>query len=108
MYEIIIVNSLGEESKGIYELKEEKSKKETMLVKTAVRFDEIADKRSISRLVNPREGLDCNITTYPHLNCYHQDDYNLIETIKQKILYPPSILGTTMLDDTLFYFVDSI
>jgi len=94
-YEIIIVNSSGEETKGIYELKEEKSKKETMLVKTAVRFDEIADKRSISRLVNPREGLDCNITTYPHLNCYHQDDYNLIETIKQKILYPPSILDYT-------------
>ena len=81
-------------------MREAKSKEETILAKTVVKFDEIADKRSsISRSVNPREGLDCNITTYPHLNCYHQEDYNLIEAIKQMILYHPSIFGNDSLTE---------
>ena len=81
-------------------MRESKSKEETILAKTAVKFDEIADKRSsISRSVNQREGLDCNITTYPHLNCYHQEDYNLIETIKQMILYHPSTFGSDSLKE---------
>ena len=38
-------------------------------------------------------GLDHNLTLYPRLNCFEQDDETLVEAIKEKILVPPSILG---------------
>ena len=38
-------------------------------------------------------GLDHNLTLYPRLNCLDQDDPELVEEIREKILEPPSVLG---------------
>ena len=55
---------------------------------------EVNEEKTISMFAKDlSDGLDHNLTLYPRLNCFEQDDETLVEAIKEKILVPPSFLG---------------
>ena len=72
-YEVIIVNQLTEERKEFVVLKEIDNSEKKILFET--------------------EDGEFNMTLYPELNCYNQDDPVLIRNIKEKILLASSTLG---------------
>ena len=72
-YEIIVVNQLNEERKEFIVLKEIDKSEKQILFET--------------------EDGELNMTLYPELNCYSQDDPTLITRLKENIIVSPSSLG---------------
>ena len=73
-YEVIVVNELNEEMKELVTLK-------------------IVDNSEKKIMFETEEEGQFHLTFYPELNCYNQEDHNLITAIKEKVMQPPSTLG---------------
>ena len=73
---MIVVNSFNEEERKEY----------VPLLK------EIDTDREILYENDGSEGV--NMTVYPRLNCYHQENQKLIKAIKDKLIHSPSTSGT--------------
>ena len=70
-YEVIVVNEFHEEKKELVKLK-------------------IVDNNEKKIMFETEEEGQFHLTFYPELNCYNQEDHNLITAIKEKVLLPPS------------------
>ena len=73
-YEVIVVNEFHEEKKELVKLK-------------------IVDNNEKKIMFETEEEGQFHLTFYPELNCYNQEDHNLIAAIKERVLLPPSTRG---------------
>ena len=73
-YEVIVVNEFHEEKKELVKLK-------------------IVDNNEKKIMFETEEEGQFQLTFYPELNCYNQEDHNLIAAIKDRVLLSPSTLG---------------